>query len=104
MLEGRELVPGRGKIDRRVDADGVERVELGARQVEVEMRMLLADLGRVVAHAVVALRKDRDAVDVSILERLGEGLGVELRTDPGDRRVGVEIEMDLTKTHMYPLV
>jgi hypothetical protein len=32
----------------------VQRIELGARQVEVEMRVHLADLGRVIAHPVMA--------------------------------------------------
>ena len=99
MLEGRELVPAGGHVDRRLDALGVQRIHLGTQQVELQMRMHLAHLGRVVAQPVMALREDGDAVDVGVLERLREGLGVEPLADAGNVGMGVEVEMDLAKTH-----
>ena len=104
MLEGGKLVPGGGEIDRGIDADGMQRIDLRAQQVERQMRMHLADLGRMVADAVMALGEHRDAVDIGVLEGLAEGLGVEARADAGDRGVGVEIEMDLAETHKSSLL
>ena len=104
VLEGGELVPGGGEIDRRVDAHGVQRVDLGAQKVELQVRVHLADRGGVVGDAVVALGEDGDAVHVGVLERLGEGLRVEPRANAGDQRAGVEIQMDLAKAHRVPRV
>ena len=46
VLARRQFVPSGGKIDRRVDAVRMAGVDLGAQQIEVEVRMLLADPGR----------------------------------------------------------
>ena len=104
VLEGGKLIPGGGEVDRGIDAHGMQRIDLRAEQVERQMRMHLSDLGRMIAHAVMALGKHRDAVDIGVLEGLAEGLGVEARADAGDRGVGVEIEMDLAETHKSSLV
>ena len=61
MFARRKLIPAGGDIDRCVDPGLVQRVELRARQIEIEVRMLLADLGRVIGPAVMALGEDRDA-------------------------------------------
>lgn len=57
--------------------------------------MHLADFGRVVAPAVVALGEERDRVYVCICERLSELFRVEISRDPLDVFRGVEIQVDL---------
>ena len=78
----------------------MQRVDLGAGQIEVEMRMHLADLGRMIGDAVVAFGKDRDGVDMRVRKGVGERLGVKARADVRNQRRGVKIEMNLTKTHL----
>ena len=79
---------------------GVQRVDLRAEEVEVEMGMLLADLGRMVRPAVMALREDGDRIDIGLGKCLGRSFfGVEARADAGNPLGGVEVEMDLPVTH-----
>ena len=47
----------------------MQRVDLRAEEIEVEIRVLLAHLGRVVGDAVVALGEYGDRIDVGV----GEG-------------------------------
>ena len=99
MGEGGVLVPGGREIDRRGDAFAMQRVDLGAQQVEAEAGVHPAHLGRVVGQAVMALGKDGDRVDVGLLEGTGEVARVEAGADALDQAGGVEVEMDLAKAH-----
>ena len=65
--------------------------QVGAR--EVGMRR--AGLGRIVRPAVMALGEDGDRVDMRLLERRHEVVGIERRADAGDMLGGVEVEVDL---------
>ena len=74
----------------------MERGDLFAEQVAAPERgMLAAGLRRVVAHAVVALGGEGDAVDVGVGQRAGEGVGVELARHVRDERRGVKVQVDL---------
>jgi hypothetical protein len=95
LLVGRHLIEPCGKIDRSVDTCLLGGVVLGAEQVEVEMRMDFADARRVIAPAVVALRKERDRINGSCLQRFLLALFVESFSDAGNIGRGVEIEVDL---------
>ena len=73
-----------------------ERGNLFAEQVAPTERGVLASgLRRVIAHAVVALGREGDAVDVGIGQGAGEGVGIELARHIVDVGRGVEIQMDL---------
>ena len=61
--------------------------------------MLLADLGRMIRPAVMALREDGDGIDVGLGKCPAEAFRIEARADAGNPFGGVEVEMDLTVTH-----
>jgi hypothetical protein len=69
--------------------------DLRAEQVELQVRMHPADLGRIVAPAVVALGKNIDRIDVRQLERFLELLLREMRPDIRQMFRGVKIQMNL---------
>ena len=58
--------------------------------------MDLADLGRMITPTVMALGEERDGVHRRILQGFLPSLLVELRSNAGNVRRGVEVEMDLT--------
>ena len=96
MLAGGELVPLHRDVDRALDVGGAQRLDHVAQQVGPrQLRMRLADLGRVVRPAVVALGEDGDRVDVRPLQRRDEIVGIERRADRRDVLGGVEVEVDL---------
>ena len=67
--------------------------------------MLLADLGRMIRPAVMALGEDGDGIDVRLGEGSAELVRIEARADARNPLGGVEVEMDLTVTHgSCPLV
>ncbi len=92
-----DVVHARGKVDRRRDADLLRGVHLRAQEVEAQVRVHPPDGRRMVGPAVVALREERDRVDVAEAKRLLEARFVELRPDPVDVGRGVEIEVDLAE-------
>jgi len=96
VLVRRPLVALHAQVDRGPDADAVQRVDLGAEQVEAgtQPRVALGAVRVVVQVPVVALGEDRHAVDVSFLVCPGELLGVEVLADVGDRGSGVKVEVD----------
>ena len=99
MLARRELVPTGREVHRRVDAGLMERVDLRPQEIEIEVRVLLADLGRVVRPAVMAFGEDGDRIDVGVCERPGEVAGVEAGADPGNAFGGMEVQVDLAIAH-----
>ena len=82
MLARGEFVPTGGEIDRRVDLVLVQGIELRPHQVEVETRMDLPDLGRMVGPAVMAFREDGHRIDVGLGKRAGKIVRVEAEADP----------------------
>ena len=96
MARGGVLLPANRGVERGADTVVVERGNLFAEQVAPTERGVLASgLRRVITHAVVALGREGDAVDVGIGQGAGEGIGVELARHVGDERGGVEVQMDL---------
>ena len=80
MLARGQFVPLHRDIDRRLDVGRLQRGEHVAEQIGTgEMRMRLADLGRVVRPAVVALGEERDRIDLRRLERRDEIVRIEGR-------------------------
>ncbi len=95
--ERREFVEPGAEVDGAAHADLAARVDLPREQVEPQVRVHPAHLGRVVAVAVMALREDRDRVHVPDLERLLELALVEARPDARDETARVKVEVDLTE-------
>jgi hypothetical protein len=62
--------------------------------------MLLPDLRRVIAVPMMALRKNRDRVNVPDFKRFLELPFIEVRPDAGNQSAGVKIEMNLAKTQV----
>jgi len=56
------------------------------------------DFRRMVAEAMMALRKESDRVHGSLFQRLLPALPVEFLPDPGDVWRGVEVEVDLAES------
>ena len=96
------LIDAGGEVDRHVDADLVAGVDLFAQQVEFEMGMHPPHFGRVVAPAVMAAREAGDRIDRGVAESLLPLPAVERFSDSFNEGGGVEIEMNLTKTHDFP--
>ena len=60
------LIETGGDVDRHIHIDLLARVELGAQQVELQMGVHFAHLGRVIAPAVMADREAGDGVHVRV--------------------------------------
>ena len=90
-----EVIHAGREIDRGVDPCLLGRLVLGSQQVEGKIRMHLPDRCRVIAPAVMALREERDRIDRRLFQRFLPALLVELLTDAGNVRRGVEVEVDL---------
>ena len=73
----------------------VARLDLFAEQVAREMRMHGADLGRIVAQAVVADGEAGDRGDVGVAQRAGERVGIEVFRYARNQGRRVEVQMDL---------
>ncbi len=85
------FVEARRQIHRRLDANFMRGLNLCAEQVKRQVWMRLVRLRRVIRPAVVALRKDRDAVYMAAPKLLLKLRRRELRADVwnGFRRVEV---------------
>ena len=70
MLADVAFGPANGEVEGRFDTDLVGSFELGTEQVEVEVGVTLANLGSVVAPAVVIFGENVDVIDVPELQCL----------------------------------
>ena len=100
MRRGGHVVQPGGHVDGHVDVDFLAGVELGAQEVERQVRMALADPGVVVRPAVVADGERGDGVHVPALQCLLPPGLVERLADPGDRFGCVEVQVDLAESEM----
>ena len=80
-------------------ADGVAGLYLGTQQVEVEVGVHLTHLSWVIAPAMVAAAKKRDGIHMTQLQGLLSMGGIKGLAGLRDRFVGVEDQVDLSKTH-----
>ena len=96
MLAGGVLVHLRRQVDRRADAAAVQRLDLGAGQVEIGRQGGVAARvrGAEVGVAVVAEAEHGHAVDARLGKAVGKGVRVEVARHVRDVRAGVEVEMD----------
>ena len=95
MLIGNAVVHARRDVDRYIDINFLARIKLCAQQIERQTGMPFADLGVIVAPAVVTNPESGDRVDVPVLERLLPLPLVECLPDLGDCRGRVKIQMHL---------
>ena len=93
------MIPLNGEVNRYPDASTVAGVDLPGEQLLFQVRVPAfgEGLGVEVKPPVVAARKAGNRVYVRFRQRLGELVGVEIRTDGFDSLTGVEVEVDLTK-------
>jgi len=66
------------------------------------MGMDFPDFRRMVAEAMMALRKESDRVHCGFFQRLLPALPVEFLSDPGNMLRGVEVEVDLAESERMP--
>src|ERR1700683_2078422 len=87
------------EINRGADSFSVEGLALLAQQIASAGKagMALGAGGVVVEMPVMALGKQRDAVDICPLHGAGEFSRIEVPADIGDCGPGVEIKVDLAK-------
>ena len=92
----RPLVPRHRGVNGTANIAPVQCLDLFAEQVAaLQTRMHFADLGRIVAQAVMASRKQRDRIDARIGHRIGECFRIKIGPHPFDQRRGVKVEMHL---------
>ena len=100
MFHCETLIVSGSQVDRYPDSAGVRRVDLGAQQVEAEVRMHCTDPGGVVAPAVVAAGEAGDGVHMRLPERLRPFVGAESGADPRNRFRSMEIKVNLAERKM----
>ena len=101
MLQHLLLVQTGAEIHRRVHVDLPAGLKLRAQQVEMEVGMGDVGRGGMIGPAVMALGEDGDGIDVAQLQRLLKLRLVESAADLGNQPGGVEIQMHLTKSHVF---
>ena len=87
------------EVNRRVDADLPAGLQLRAQQIELQVRMHRVGPGRMIRPAVVAFGKQCDRIDVAQLQRALKLLLAEFPADFRNQAGGMEVKVDLTKTH-----
>ena len=87
-------------IDGGADADLVGRLDLGGQQLEIpEGGVHFIGFGFMVCPAVVAFGEHGDRIDVADAQGILELLFIKAGADAGNVLAGVEIKVDLTKSH-----
>src|SRR6185437_12788337 len=95
MLLGIIRGPANGVIDGGPDANFVVGVDLLAKQIELEIRMSLANARGIVRPAMMAFGKDSNGIDIPDLESFLKVSFIEVGAHAVDMLARVEIEMDL---------
>ena len=93
----RHIVHSGGEVNGSGHADLLAGVELGAQQIEIQMGVNFADLGRMVTPAMMAFGEERDRIHPRFLQGVLPAGLVEFGPDGRDVRRGVKIEVDLAE-------
>ena len=104
MILRQLFVKARRDISNGVDTNLVRRLDLSAEKIKIQVRVHKVCLTGMVRPAVMAFGKDRNGINVPLLEHCLELLLGKIGTDPIDQLAGMKVQMYLTKTHIQSSV